>query len=280
MQKIEKIDAMRGAADGLRREGGHLTLVPTLGALHAGHASLIRLAQEKSTRVVVSAFVNPLQFGPSEDLAKYPRSQLADAALCERERVDVIFTPAAEEMFPRGFSTQVQEDAISRPLCGVARPALFRGVLTCWLKLINIVRPDFVMMGEKDAQLVAVVRKAVADLLLPVQIVTGPIVRDADGLALSARNTYLTPTQREEALAVFGALRRAKEMVESGVKSPDRLVAEVTHLIGAKRRLRVIYIAVVDRNTMEQLREVVPGQCLLAMSYWVDEVRLTDNMPL
>ena len=280
MQKIEKIDAMREAADGLRREGGHLTLVPTLGALHAGHASLIRLAQEKSTRVVVSAFVNPLQFGPSEDLAKYPRSQLADAALCERERVDVIFTPAAEEMFPRGFSTQVQEDAISRPLCGVARPALFRGVLTCWLKLINIVRPDFVMMGEKDAQLVAVVRKAVADLLLPVQIVTGPIVRDADGLALSARNTYLTPTQREEALAVFGALRRAKEMVESGVKSPDRLVAEVTHLIGAKRRLRVIYIAVVDRNTMEQLREVVPGQCLLAMSYWVDEVRLTDNMPL
>ena len=160
------------------------------------------------------------------------------------------------------------------------RPALFRGVLTCWLKLANIVRPDLLVLGEKDAQQVAVVRKAAADLLLPVEILTGPVVRDADGLAVSARNNYLTPTQRDEALAVFGALRRAKEMVESGVKSADRLVAEVTHLIAAKRRLRVIYISVVDRNTMVELREITPGQCLLAISYWVDEVRLTDNMPL
>jgi len=136
------------------------------------------------------------------------------------------------------------------------------------------------VMGEKDAQQVAVVRKAAADLLLPIEIVTGPVVRDADGLAVSARNHYLTPTQREEALAVFAALRKAKEMVDSGVKSADRLVAEVTHLIAAKRRLRVIYISVVDRNTMEQLREISSGQCLLAISFWVDEVRLTDNMTL
>ena len=126
----------------------------------------------------------------------------------------------------------------------------------------------------------AVFRKTVADLLLPVEILTGPVVRDADGLALSARNNYLTPTQREEALAVYGALLKAREMVESGVKSADRLVAEVTHIIAAKRRLRMIYVSVVDRQTMEQLREIVPGQCLLALSYWVDEVRLTDNMPL
>jgi pantoate--beta-alanine ligase len=157
---------------------------------------------------------------------------------------------------------------------------LFRGMLTCWLKLFNIVRPDTVVMGEKDPQQVAVVRKATADLLLPIEILTGPAVRDPDGLVVSARNSYLTPTQREEALAVYASLRKAKEMVDSGVKSADRLVAEVTHLVGAKRRLRVIYISVVDRNTMEQLREVVPGQCLMAISYWVDEVRLTDNMPL
>jgi pantoate--beta-alanine ligase len=136
------------------------------------------------------------------------------------------------------------------------------------------------VMGEKDAQLVAVVRKTVADLLVPIEILTAPVVRDADGLAVSARNNYLSPTQREEAQAVFGALRKAKEMVESGVRSADRLVAEVTHIISAKRRLRVIYIAVVDRQTMEHLRDVVPGQCLLAISFWVDEVRLTDNMPL
>jgi pantoate--beta-alanine ligase len=280
MQKFDKIGAMREAADALHREGRRLALLPTLGALHAGHASLIRLAREKADIVVVSSFVNPLQFGPSEDFVRYPRTRAADAALCAQEGADVLFTPTTEEMFPKGFSTQVLEEAVSKPLCGVARPVLFRGVLTCWLKLINIVRPAVLMMGEKDPQQVAVVRKSAADLLLTVEIVTGPIVRDADGLAVSARNSYLTPSQREEALAVFGALRRAKEMVETGVKSADRLVAEVTHIIAAKRRLRVIYISVVDRSTMEQLREVVPGQCLLAMSYWVDEVRLTDNMPL
>jgi pantoate--beta-alanine ligase len=280
MQKIDQIDAMRTAAGTLRQPGKRIALVPTLGALHAGHSSLIRLARSKADAVVVSAFVNPLQFGPSEDLLRYPRTPLADAILCEQEKVEVLFIPTTEEMFPRGFSTTLQEDAVSRTLCGVSRPALFRGVLTCWLKLFNIVRPDIVVMGEKDAQQVAVVRKVTADLLLPVEIATGPTVRDADGLAVSARNNYLTPNQRDEALAVFSALRKAKEMVEAGVKSPDRLVAEVTHLIAAKRRLRVIYISVVDRLSMEQLREVVPGQCLLAISFWVDEIRLTDNMPL
>jgi pantoate--beta-alanine ligase len=230
--------------------------------------------------VIVSAFVNPLQFGPSEDFAKYPRMPSSDALLADKEGADVLFAPAAEEMFPKGYSTHLQEEAVSKPLCGVARPVLFRGVLTCWLKLCNLVRPDVLVMGEKDIQQVAVLRKAAADLLLPFEIVTGPTVRDADGLAVSARNSYLTPTQREESLAVFGALRKAKEMVESGVKSADRLVAEVTHMIAAKRRLRVIYISVADRHTMEQLREVTAGQCLMMISYWVDEVRLTDNMPL
>jgi pantoate--beta-alanine ligase len=280
MQKIDKISAMRESAAALRQSGRRIALLPTLGALHAGHASLIRLAGEKGDAVVVSTFVNPLQFGPSEDLAKYPRTPTSDALLAEKEGAEVLFAPAVEEMFPRGFSTLVQEDAVSKPLCGVVRPVFFRGVLTCWLKLFNIIQPDVIVLGEKDPQQVAVFRKAVADLLLPVEILTGPAVRDADGLALSARNNYLTPTQREEALAVYGALLKAKEMVDSGVKSADRLVAEVTHIIAAKRRLRMIYVSVVDRQTMEQLREIVPGQCLLALSYWVDEVRLTDNMPL
>jgi pantoate--beta-alanine ligase len=280
MQKIDKINDMRTAATALRSAGRRVALIPTSGALHGGHASLIRLARESGAAVVISAFVNPLQFGPSEDLVKYPRTPPSDAALCEKENAEVLFTPAVDEMFPRGYSTHIHEEIISKHLCGVSRPALFRGMLTCWIKLANIVRPDVIVMGEKDAQQVAVVRKAANDLLLPFEIMTGPAVRDPDGLVLSARNSYLSPTQREEALAVYAALRRAKEMVDSGVKSADRLVAEVTHLIAAKRRLRVIYISVVDRQTMEQLREVTFGQCLMAISYWVDEVRLTDNMPL
>jgi pantoate--beta-alanine ligase len=277
MQKIETIQAMRESAEALRRGGRQVALVPTLGALHAGHASLIRLAREQAQSVVVSAFVNPLQFGPSEDFARYPRSPGPDAMLAEKEGAEVLFTPTAEEMFPRGFSSQLVEEAVSKPLCGVARPTLFRGMLTGWLKLINIVRPDVLLMGEKDPQQVAVMRKVAADMLLPVAIVTGPLVREADGLAISARNNYLTPNQRDEALAVFRALSKAREMVAGGVKSADRLVAEVTHLIAEKRRLRVIYISIVDRHTMEPLREIAPGQCLLAISYWVDEVRLTDN---
>ena len=280
MQKIDKLTDMRETALSLRREERRVALLPTLGALHSGHASLVRLARENADIVIISAFVNPLQFGPGEDLVKYPRTASSDALFCEAEGVDVLFTPATEEMFPRGFSTLVQEEMVSKPLCGVTRPALFRGVLTCWLKLFNIIQPQVLVMGEKDPQLVAVVGKSMEDLSVPVKLVTGPLVRDADGLAVSARNSYLTPTQREEALAVFGALRKAKEMVENGVKSADRLVAEVTHIIAAKRRLRVIYISVVDRLTMEQLREITPGQCLLAISYWIDEIRLTDNMPL
>lgn len=280
MQKIETITAMREAAAELRKAGRRIAFVPTLGALHAGHASLIQLAKAEGAAVVVSTFVNPLQFGASEDFTKYPRSAVGDQQVAEREGVDILFAPTNEEMFPKGFSSVVQEETMSKLLCGVARPQLFRGTLTAWIKLFNIVQPDIVVLGEKDAQQVAVTRKVVADLHLPFKIITGPTVRDADGLAVSARNAYLTPTQREEALAVVRALRKAKEMVDSGVKSADRLVAEASHIIGQKRRLRVIYISVVDRRTMEQIREIVPGSCLMAISYWVDEVRLTDNMPL
>ncbi len=280
MQKIETIPAMREAAAALRAAGRKIAFIPSLGALHAGHASLMRRAREEGAAVVVSAFVNPLQFGPSEDYLKYPRTPEADAMLAEKEGVEILFTPAVEEMFPKGFSTLVQEDAVSKPLCGVARPVLFRGMLTCWLKLFNIVQPDLLVLGEKDVQQVAVIKKVAADLLLPLRIVTSPVVRDADGMTVSARNNYLTPSQREEALAVVRALRKAKEMVEAGVKISDRLVAEATHIIGQKRRLRVIYISVVDPRTMDPVRDIVPGQCLMAVSYWVDEVRLTDNMPL
>ncbi len=280
MQKIDSIAAMRAAAAELTKSGQRVALIPTLGALHAGHASLIRLARARGDAVVVSAFVNPLQFGASEDFARYPRHEAADVALCEREGVAVMFTPTAEEMFPKHFSTNVAEERVSKPLCGVSRPALFRGVLTCWLKLLHIVQPTVLVMGEKDLQQIAVVQKALEDLSLPIEILTGPTVREADGMAVSARNSYLTPVQREESLVVYQALKRAKEMVAGGVRSPDRVMAEATHLIGEKRRVRAIYIGVVDRQTMEAVREVVPGESWMAVAFWVDEVRLTDNILL
>jgi len=271
---------MRDAAEALRAGGRRLALLPTMGALHAGHVSLIQLAKSRGLTVVLSAFVNPLQFGPSEDFAKYPRNAAADASLAEREGVDVLFVPTAEEMYPKGFSTYVSEDHVGKPLCGVSRPALYRGVLTCWLKFLNIVQPAVLVMGERDAQQVAVVRKALRDLMVPVEILTGPAVRDPDGFVISARNAYVSPTHRADALVVYQSLCKAKEMVDSGVKSADRIVAEVTHILAAKRRLRIIYISVVNRETMEAMREVVSDQSLLAIAYWVDEVRLTDNLPL
>lgn len=280
MRRIETITTMREEAALLRAGGTRLALIPTAGALHEGHASLVRLARAEGFAVVVSVFVNPLQFGASEDFARYPRSPGTDTALAEREGATFLFAPSAEEMFPRNFSTLLVEERVAKPLCGVSRPVLFRGVLTAWLKLVHIIQPDVLVMGEKDAQQVAVVRKALADLSLPLPVLTGPTVRDPDGLALSARNAYLTPVQRDEALAVNRALRRAKEMVDGGVRSADRIVAEATHIIAEKRRLRVIYIAVVNRDTMEAMREVVPGQSLMAVAYWVDEVRLTDNIAL
>lgn len=280
MEKITSVPQMREAAAGWRRAGRRVALLPTLGALHAGHASLVRLAREHADVVVVSAFVNPLQFGPSEDFARYPRTPEADEAWARTEKIDVLFAPEAAEMFPKGFSTFVAEETLSKVLCGVSRPGLFRGVLTCWFKLIHVIQPALLIMGERDAQQVAVVRKAVADQGLPVEVRVGATVRESDGLVASARNAYLTTSQRTEAGAVYAALQKAKEMVAAGVRSPDRLVAEATHILAARRRLRVIYIALVDKNSMEPVREVVPGQCLMAISLWVDEVRLTDNMPL
>lgn len=277
MQKIESVQAMQARAAEFKRAGKRVALVPTSGALHAGHAALIGTAQKSAEIVIVSLFVNPFAFGPSEHLAKYPRSPDADLTLCEDLRVDVVFQPAPEEFFPRGFSTYVVEEVVSKPLCGVSRPSHFRGVTTATAKLLNIVRPEVLVFGQRDAQQVAVVRKMIADLCLGAEIVVSPTVRENDGLAIAVRNKDLSAGQRQEALAIYASLKRAQEMVEQGVRSADRIIAEVTHLLGERRRVRVIYVSMVDPNTMETLREVVPGRTLLAIAAWVDEVRLIDN---
>jgi pantoate--beta-alanine ligase len=280
MQVIASVFDMQSTAVNLRSKGRLIGLVPTMGALHEGHLSLIRLAKERADTVVVSIFVNPVQFGPSEDYAKYPRDLPRDLALCEKTGADIVFTPTVDELYPRGYSTYITEELISKSLCGVSRPTHFRGVTTIVVKLFNIVRPDIAVFGQKDAQQVAVVKKMVNDLHCCIDIVTAPTVREPDGLVLSSRNRYLTASQREEALIIWQALKRAKEMVDGGVRSVDRLVAEATHLMGTRRRVRVIYVAVVDRCTMEAVREVLPGKAMMAIAAWVDEVRLIDNMLL
>ena len=280
MQKIESVSAMRSVAAQAREGGKTIALVPTRGALHAGHAALIALAASKASFVVVVVFPNPLAFGPSENAAGYPRSPDADCRLCEELQVDAVFMPAAEEMFPRGFSSYVTEEAVSHSLCGISRPTHFRGVTTCLAKLLNLIRPTIVVVGQRDAQQVAVVQKLIVDLGFETEVVVAPIVRESDGLAITVRNRELTATQRREALSIYTSLQRAKEMVAQGVRSPDRIIAEATHLIGERRRVRIIYISIVDPATMEPMREVVPGRTLLALAVWVDEVRLIDNVLL
>ena len=280
MQKIETVHEMRSLAAQFKQAGKTVALVPTSGALHAGHAALIALAEERADVVVVSVFVNPLAFGPNENLARYPRTPGSDISFCHELQVDVLFMPSAEEMFPRGFSTFVTEEAVSKPLCGVSRPTYFRGVTTGLAKLLNLIRPDIIAMGQRDAQQAAVVRKMVDDLSYGAEVVVSPIVRESDGVAVTVRNREFTAPQREEARALYRVLERAREMVEQGIRSTDLVIAEVTLLLGERRRIRMIYVAMVDPITMEPVRELVPGKTLLAIAAWIDEVRLIDNVML
>ena len=268
---------MRALATRLKSGKGALSLVPTMGALHSGHEALIRAAVAAKAPVVVSIFVNSLSFGTNENFAGYPRSLEADVALCAKLGVAAVFAPAVEEIYPKGYSTYVTEESYSKALCGISRPSHFRGVTTFVAKLYNIIGPSRVFMGQKDAQHVAVLRKIATDLNYNVQVTVVPTVREADGLAMAVRNRALTPNVRQEALALSRALVKAKEMVDSGVRSTDRLVAEVTHILGQHNRIRIIYASIVDPETMETLREIVPGRTLVCIAAWVDEVRLTDN---
>lgn len=278
MQVIESINEMQALAISLRSKGQLVGFVPTLGYLHEGHLSLVETAKSRADKVVVSIFINPTQFGANEDYGSYPRDMERDLALCREAGVDVVFVPRMEEMYPSGYSTYVVEETITKVMCGVSRPHHFRGVTTVVAKLFNVVRPDVAVFGQKDAQQAAVIRKMVKDLHFCIDIEVSPTVREKDGLAMSSRNRNLSSIQRNEAAVIPQALETARKMVDSGVQSTDRVIAEVTHILATKRRMRVIYVTIVDRNTMEPMREIVPGRSLLALAVWVDEVRLIDNL--
>ncbi len=280
MQIIRSVPEMQALAEALRAQGQLIGLVPTMGALHDGHLTLIRAAAERADAVVVTIFVNPAQFAPSEDFNKYPRELENDVAKCEAAGADYVFAPPNEEIYPKGYSTYITEEHVAKPLEGVSRPSHFRGVTTVVAKLFNICRPDLAVFGQKDAQQVAVIRKMVADLNFTVDIVVAPTLREPDGLAMSSRNRYLSATQRVEALAIHRALYKARDMVAAGEIRSDRLVAEATHILSQQRRIRVIYVSLVNRSTMEPAREVIPGETVMAIAAWMDEVRLIDNIVL
>ena len=266
--------ALRNAA---RADGGHtIGLVPTMGALHAGHSSLIRAARASTGFVAVSIFVNPTQFGPSEDFARYPRSFEADCALAESEGADVVFAPAVEELYPAGASTFVEVEGPSDRLDGASRPGHFRGVATVVAKLLIAAEPDRAFFGQKDAAQVAVLRRMAADLRLLAEIVVCPIVREPDGLALSSRNRYLSPAERARALVLSRAIRRAEALVAAGERRAERLIEAAGKTFAAEREVRVDYIAAVDWATLEPVEVAAPGT-LFAVAAWVGQTRLIDN---
>ena len=273
---VQHIREVRERVREARRQGLRIGFVPTMGALHEGHASLMRRARADCGLVVVSLFVNPAQFGPGEDFRKYPRPLDRDLAVCDREGVDVVFAPEAAEMYPAGFATTIRVAGLTEKLCGAFRPGHFDGVCTVVAKLLAIVEPDVACFGEKDAQQLAVVRRMVRDLDLPVEIRGCPLVREPDGLAMSSRNAYLSPAERRQALALSAALAEARQAVARGQRDGPALADLVRRRLEAAEGVRPEYVAVVDPDTLDDLA-TIGDQVLVAVAARVGTTRLIDN---
>lgn len=260
-----------------RKEGKTVGFVPTMGYLHEGHESLIKRAVAENDAVVVSIFVNPMQFGPTEDLASYPRDLEADSKLVEAAGAKLIFHPEPEEMYEEGFCSYVDMNGLTNALCGLSRPVHFRGVCTVVNKLFNIVKPDRAYFGEKDAQQLAVVKRMVKDLNMDIEIVGCPIIREADGLAKSSRNTYLSPESRKQAVVLSKSIFMARKMIEDGERDAEKVKKAMRELIESEPLTDIDYVEIVDVNTMKSL-DVIKGDILCAIAVNVGgEARLIDN---
>ncbi len=279
MRVITTAAEMQAVCRELLRSGKSLGLVPTMGALHEGHLSLVRAARAHNQAVAASIFVNPLQFGPSEDFSKYPRTFDRDKQLLEAEKVDLVFAPSAEEMYPKGAVTTVYVAELSEKLDGKSRPGHFKGVTTVVAKLFEIVRPDRAYFGQKDAAQVAVIRKMVRDLNVDIELVICPIVREPDGLALSSRNAYLTPEQRKQALVLYRSLTRVQTFADRGERSSAALIEAGKQVIADEPGARLDYFEIVDPNTLDPVPDISHG-ALVAVAAWVGTTRLIDNIVL
>ena len=275
MKIVSTIEEVRAQVREWKKEGKTVGFVPTMGYLHEGHASLMDAAGEND-KVVVSIFVNPMQFGPNEDLASYPRDLEHDAKVCEAHGVDLIFHPTPEEMYGDNFYSYVDMDVLTKELCGLSRPVHFRGVCTVVAQLFNIVTPDKAYFGQKDAQQLAVIKRMVKDLNMPLTIVGCPIIREEDGLARSSRNTYLSPEERKAALVLSRSIFLGKKMVEQGEKDCRKIKEAMTAEIEKEPLAKIDYVKIVDLSTMQQVETTEHG-VLAAIAVYIGKTRLIDN---
>lgn len=263
----------------MRRQGKKIALVPTMGFFHEGHLSLMRIARKMGDDLAVSIYVNPTQFGPGEDLDAYPRDLDRDLKLAEKENVDVVFAPDNSELYTEKFQTYVTLEKLPNHLCGLSRPTHFKGVATVITKLFNIFKPHIAVFGQKDYQQFVVIRRMVRDLDFDIDVVGGPIVREPDGLAMSSRNSYLSPGQRESALCLYKSLVAAQSLIESGNKNAARIIDETSALINSHPETGIDYIAICDPETLADIR-TINGPALMALAVKVGKTRLIDNMLL
>jgi pantoate--beta-alanine ligase len=277
MELAKTIDSVRALVKAARGNGRSVGFVPTMGALHLGHISLIEAAVEKCDFVVVSIFVNPIQFGLGEDFEKYPRPLDDYLKICEKAGADVVFAPPASEMYPEKNITWVNVEKLTEPLCGQSRPGHFRGVTTVCSKLFNIITPDFAFFGQKDAQQTIVIKRMVADLNMPLEIVICPTVRQPDGLALSSRNQYLTDRQRKDAANIYKSLQKARQMIEQGVTNSQTIVEQIRTTIERIAAVKIEYISIVDGGTLQNVDCITAG-VLIAVAVRVGTTRLIDNI--
>jgi pantoate--beta-alanine ligase len=279
LEIIRSVAGMKARSRAVRDDGSVLAFVPTMGYLHEGHINLVRMAVELAEFVAVSIFVNPTQFGPSEDLDRYPRNFDRDRALLEEAGADLVFAPEASDMYPEGFATVVHVERMGEKLCGAFRPGHFDGVCTVVAKLFNIVRPNLAVFGQKDGQQVAILERMVADLDMDVEIVRGPTIREADGLALSSRNSYLTKEERRQAPVLHEALEHARGLYEAGETDTERVISEIRSMIGSKAAANMQYVSAVDWKSLEDRPTLVPGT-MIALAVFFGKTRLIDNIVL
>ena len=276
MRSVSTLDELRSARLTFH---GTVGLVPTMGFLHEGHLSLIRRAKEECDHVIISIFVNPTQFGPKEDLSKYPRDLDRDLKLIEPLGTDLVWMPTPEIMYPKGYQTWVEVEAITSPLEGAMRPGHFKGVTTVVAKLFNGVQPHKAYFGQKDAQQAAVIRRMTLDLNFPIEIVVCPIMREADGLAMSSRNVYLDPEQRKAATVLFRSLSAAKELFDGGERSAEKVRGKMKEVLASEPLAELQYVSCADYDTLEELDEI-KGKALLSMAVYIGKTRLIDNFVL
>ena len=273
---LDKINELRDRVKGWKSQGLKVGFVPTMGYLHEGHESLIKRASEENDKVVVSIFVNPIQFGPKEDLSTYPRDLERDSKVCEGAGADIIFHPKSEEMYFEDFSTFVDTNGLTSGLCGKSRPTHFRGVCTVVTKLFNIVLPDRAYFGEKDAQQLAIIKRMVRDLNIDVEVIGCPIVREKDGLAKSSRNTYLSIEERSAATILSKALNIAREKIKDGERTSSNIISTIKEIIESEKLARIDYIEVVDSFSMEGV-DTIEKSVLVAIAVFIGKTRLIDN---